>query len=311
VGQAGFANNRNGDRPVRRWWAAGACASILLVATPAVTAASLVPLDPMYLMLYGAARAGSQPVASIPTSSTAAVARSRPGRWQLGTHSIGEFTGNGSWSGADTDELHFRPRFVALVTPAAGRDAIATDRGLWSQDVYAQRTLVHGSDAQLHVIAGVKVGGVEQSALVPMTGDRSGATLTHTAQLPAGASIGTLVGPMLGIAGDGQLQHHRLRGVFQQSKLYGSAELTRSPHGGEGVDGLRSGVESYVERRDLNVSVSELGLKYQYEVNDRVALGMGAMASVWWDLPDAAGAGSSGGDPAVYLGGMGTLEMKF
>lgn len=311
MGQAGFANDRNGDGPGRRWWVAGACASFLFVSTHAATAASLVPLDPMYLMLYGAARAGAQSSTTIATN--AAAARSRPGRWQLGTHSMGEFTGEGGSLRTDPDDLHFRPRFVAAMAPMAGRDTagIASDHGLWSQDVYAQRTLAHSGDAQLHVIAGVKVGGVEASTLVTMAGDRSGATLTNTAQLPAGASIGTLVGPMLGIAGDGQLQHHRLRGVFQQSKLYGSAELTRSTVGGDGVDGLRSGVESFVERRDLNVSVSELGLKYQYEVNDRVALGMGAMASVWWNLPEASGAGNSSGDPAVYLGGMGTLEMKF
>jgi hypothetical protein len=208
------------------------------------------------------------------------------------------------------DDLAFRPRLVAALGSMASlqRATIAGERGPWSQDVYAQRTLVGNSDTGVHLIGGVKVGVLGGVALAATGGGEP--TLINTAQF-APAATGTLVGPMLGIAGDGRLHQHRVRGVFQQSKLYGNAELTRSVAGGDGVDGLRSGVESYVERRDINVSVSELGLKYQYDLNERVAFGMGAMASVWWNLPDNAIGQGAGGDPEVYLGGMGTLEMKF
>jgi hypothetical protein len=123
------------------------------------------------------------------------------------------------------------------------------------------------------------------------------------------------VGPTLGIAGDRRVDKHRLSGLFQQSMLYGQAELTRSTVPGAGTEELRSGVQSYIERRDVNVSVSELGIKYLYELSDNVAFGMGAMASVWWETPsnamDGGGRVSSGSDTFIYLGGMGTLEMQF
>jgi hypothetical protein len=297
---------------------------VLLCSAMAATAAEVIPLyDPLYFEVFGTHRpdvsrhaGGAGREAGAPRAGDEAAPR--VGAWTLRANSMQHYAGGLSAqpTAAEGENWRFEPRFV-IATPTGERVALSRDAlaRVWSKDLTAGHTLLKDSRGQLQLVAGVRLGGYDEgSQAAPLTADGYGSTLTNTALGPSLGS-GTLVGPTLGIAGDRQVQRHRLSGLFQQSRLYGQAELTRSTVPGADTEDLRSGVESHIERRDVNVSVSELGVKYLYELSDRVAFGMGAMASVWWDTPtnavDGNGRVSSGSDTFIYLGGMGTLEMQF
>jgi hypothetical protein len=293
----------------RRW---AAIVLALLVVPHAGLAAGLVPvLDPMFIMIYGANAAAPVSV-STATSAASLSAGAIPvsQHWSLATHSIQDFVAanNQAVLAADAEDFQFRPRYVAVLQNGQNV-ALSGDQlnGYWSRDVYAQRTLAQIGDAEVQLLAGVKVAGFNQSG--PQTLDDASSPAS-IAVMPRLAGRGTLLGPMFGIAGGRTVAKHRIQGVFQQSMLYGETELSRAAADGEQFSG--SGLESYVERQNFNVAVSELGVKYLYELSDRVAFGMGAMASVWWG--DSALANStinSHDKTSVNLGGMGTLEVRF
>jgi hypothetical protein len=303
----------------------GRVATLLVLLCPlAATGAEVIPLyDPLYFEVFGTHRPDVSPPAAGGGREAGARragdgAAPRLGAWTLRANSMQPYAGGLSVqsTAAEGENWRFEPRFV-IATPtgkpvALSREALAR---VWSNDLTAGHTLVQDDRGQIQLLAGVKLGGyVEGGEAAPLTADGYGSTLTNTALGPSLGS-GTLVGPTLGIAGDRRVDKHRLSGLFQQSMLYGQAELTRSTVPGAATEELRSGVQSYIERRDVNVSVSELGIKYLYELSDNVAFGMGAMASVWWETPsnamDGGGRVSSGSDTFIYLGGMGTLEMQF
>lgn len=299
-----------------RW--GGRVATLLVVLCPLgpVHAAELTPrYDPLFLEVFGAARPQdtARAAGGVREAST-----ERAGPWVLRANAMQPYAGGLAIEpqAVVAEDWRFQPRYV-FSTPAGRSIAIARDAltRVWSSDLTAHRTLLHDERGQLQVVAGLKLGGYEEGAgAAPLSAGGFESSLANTALLPAMGS-GTLVGPTLGIAGDRQMDRHRFTGVFQQSVLYGQAELTRGLVPGTGTEELRSGVESFIERRDVNVPVSELGVKYVYELTEGVAFGMGAMASVWWDAPgsrlDGHGRVVPGDDTLIYLGGMGTLEMQF
>jgi hypothetical protein len=299
-----------------RW--GGRLATLLVVSCPLgqAVAAELSPrYDPLFIEVFGAAtpQDTARAAGGVREASTTGA-----GTWALRANAMQRYTDGLAIepSAVAAEDWHFQPRYV-YSTPAGGSVALSRDAltRVWSGDLTAGRTLLQDEHGQLQVVAGLKLGGYEEGArAAPLSAGGFESSLANTALLPAMGS-GTLVGPTLGIAGDRQMDRHRLSGVFQQSMLYGQAELSRSVTPSAGTEELRSGVESYIERRDVNVSVSELGVKYLYELADGVAFGMGAMASVWWDAPgsqpDGKGRVIPGDDTLIYLGGMGTLEMQF
>lgn len=308
---AGMSSDRRGGR-------VATLLAVLCPLTSAFAAEPAPPYDPLFLEVYGSATPHGATGADGARGSAGEASPARAGTWTLRANAMQPYARSllTEPSAVGAGDWHFQPRYV-VATPAGGSVAFSRDAltRVWSGDLTAGRTLLQDGRGQLRVVAGLKLGGYEDGPqAAPLTAQGFESNLTNTALLPAIGS-GTLVGPMLGIAGDRRMDRHRFSGVFQQSMLYGQAELTRSLAPGAGTEELRSGVESYIERRDVNVPVSELGVKYLYELSDGVAFGMGAMASVWWDTPgshvDGNGRLTPGDDTLIYLGGMGTLEMQF
>jgi hypothetical protein len=299
-----------------RWGSRLGTLLVVLCPLGQVLAAELSPrYDPLFLEVFGVAtpQDTARAAGGIREAST-----ERVGPWALRANAMQPYAGGLTIApqALVAEDWHFQPRYV-FSTPAGGSVALSRDAliRVWSSDLTAGRTLLRDERGQLQVVAGLKLGGYEEGAgAAPLSAGGFESSLANTALLPARGS-GTLVGPTVGIAGDRQVDRHRFSGIFQQSMLYGQAELTRSLAPGAGKEELRSGVESYIERRDVNVSVSELGLKYLYELTDGVAFGMGALASVWWGTPgsqlDGKGHVIPEDDTLIYLGGMGTLEMQF
>lgn len=304
-----------------------------LTHSPQAGADGIARLDPMYVAVFGGGQAPltkpgvleASPATGKGTSETRRVDNQDTdapvlGHWQLAAGTIAEFDSVAAESPAATisvDDLRFRPRLVAASnTGEQVAYALDSRSRVWSADFYGSRPLAQSERTQLRFLAGFKLGGIEGDSATTLNGhSASDDEQAAVAQgiLRSSATTGTLAGPMFGIAGSGRLERHRFAGVFQQSMLFGSTELARSAEFGDSSSGIDGSAVQYIEGRDVNVSVSELGLKYLYDLADNVSLGLGAMASVWWDAPSAQ-LGDGGGredETLVYLGGLGSIEVQF
>jgi hypothetical protein len=133
------------------------------------------------------------------------------------------------------------------------------------------------------------------------------------------ADTDTLVGPLVGVSGDASFDQHRVKGLLQQSMLFGEADRTSRTEVDTAPLGTVNQVLTFDSSHDVGVPVTEVGVKYLYDVTENIALGLGGFASVWWDVPTAGGGTvpvdglqtSSPEETLVFLGGMGTVEARF
>lgn len=242
-------------------------------------------------------------------------------RWAIGANALSDYRDPAATLPPQADRvdaLRFADGYVSgeYSGELPGLDAIYapdSESRVWSADLYGTRALVRGRAGDMSLLAGFKLGGIHAAAA---------GTVGDDPLSPRGVGVGragargTLIGPVLGITGGSRLGRHRLRGVFQQSMLMGDAEAHyREEFATTGVGGLR-----LTDYREVSVPVSEFGVKYLYEVANNISFGLGAFASVWWDVPTAAGVYSS--EPAlgdalltdetlVFVGGMGSIEARF
>ena len=123
------------------------------------------------------------------------------------------------------------------------------------------------------------------------------------------------------MAGDARFAQHQVKGLLEQSMLFGSVDLDNQLT--VDIDPTKVGdvsITKFAKSDDVGIPVTEVQAKYLYEVTTNVSLGLGAFASVWWDAPvapgvdltaSAAGQGTQDEDTLVFLGGMASVEVKF
>lgn len=197
------------------------------------------------------------------------------------------------------------------------------DLEVWTADFYGIRTLAETPDSHVHMLAGLKIGGIEDDfSERAQIGNVAGGVFTPTAIRTSRASSdsGVLIGPLVGVAGDASYDRHRVKGLLQQSMLFGEADADRrTEHDNNGNGVLNAGdvVSTTTSSHDVGVPITEVGVKYLYDVTENIALGLGGFASVWWDAPTAPGVDDSlhstdlNEQTLVFLGGMGTVEARF
>jgi hypothetical protein len=173
------------------------------------------------------------------------------------------------------------------------------------------------------MLAGLKIAGIDDEfSERAQEGTVAGGIFTPTriSTSRASSDSGTLVGPLVGVAGDASYDRHRVKGLLQQSMLFGEADADRRTENDNNANGvLNAGdfVTTTTNSHDVGVPITEVGVKYLYDVTENIALGLGGFASVWWDAPTAPGVDDSlhGNDlneqTLVFLGGMGTVEARF
>ncbi|MGQ0657677.1 MAG: hypothetical protein ACT4NU_06210 [Chromatiales bacterium] len=247
-------------------------------------------------------------------------------QWGTGAYGFAAYRDNAEnlpGSFGSVDELRFKRRLLPTTDPGVQvRYAPDSKSQVWSADLYGTRTLAQTRHGHVHMLAGLKVGGVEGDSVAPVQDSAlpDGMALSDAGLVRASAATGTLIGPVVGIAGDSSLGRHRIKGLFQQSMLIGAAESTYREDPDSSADVIQDGVLRFTDGRDVSVPVTEFGFKYVYDVADGISLGLGAFASVWWDAPTAASVGSSaktiGESPLneetlVFIGGMGSIEARF
>ena len=200
------------------------------------------------------------------------------------------------------------------------RDTNAEPR-VWSANFFTTRTLAATANSRVDMLGGIKMGRVEdEQSDGHEEGPDAAATPSDGRALSSGSETSTLLGPLVGITGNARLNRHRFRGLFQQSVLFGEAEVGSPPQRNTADHPSSGSTSALPVSDDIGVPVTDLGVKYVYGMTENVSLGLGAFASVWWDVPSAhgidtrasaIGATSLDDDTLVFVGGLGSVEVKF
>lgn len=248
------------------------------------------------------------------------------------------FGANGFWFNPDGDidrvvtlgafdevDLTFPQDLLGGATlPLDGDQAVLrgdNDLEVWSADFYGIRTLAEKPASNIHMLAGLKIGGLETDfrGRGELGTTAAGVfTVTDRATSDAWSDTNTLVGPLIGVAADATYGRHRVKGLLQQSMLFGDVDLSHRLVTDFGADGVTDEVAIFRKTEDVGIPVTELQVKYLYDVTPDVSLGFGGFGSVWWDAPVAPGTdlsasifGQAHEETLVFLGAMGSIEARW
>ena len=159
-----------------------------------------------------------------------------------------------------------------------------TDLAIWTADLYARRTLAADDDSSLSLVFGLRVGDFDNDYRA-VTGVEG---FAFTRQ-DASSNYSAMYGPMLGLAAQARCGRHGFMGYLSQSVLLGEANLSvrnRDFVGTFGDDDSRVAIdETFGHLEDVAIPISDLRLKWTYQATRRLALGLAAEASTWWDVP--------------------------
>lgn len=172
-----------------------------------------------------------------------------------------------------------------------------TDLAIWTADLYARRTLAEDDDGTLSLIFGLRVGDFDNDYRA-VTGVEG---LVGTRQ-DASSNYGAMYGPLLGLTAEVRRGRNGFEGYLSQSVLLGEAELSTRRRDFVGpfvAEPLFVIDASFRDSRDVAIPISELRLRWTYQLTRRLALSLAANAATWWDVPVPPGV-IPGGGPALH-----------
>ncbi len=191
-----------------------------------------------------------------------------------------------------------------------------TDLQAWTVDGYAMKRLSGDSEGGLNLQFGLRVGDFDNDFHIV-----AGTQNTDGVLVDASSNYGLMMGPIVGLSGDTRVGKHSIEGHISQSLLIGSAELSRTSREFNGPFGPAPAFfaqESLRKDRDVAFPVTEFRLSWTYRLTRKVALGLGAHTSAWWDVAVPPGVNPiDDGDEAlhentiVFFGMTGAVELTF
>lgn len=199
-----------------------------------------------------------------------------------------------------------------------GRLTLRTDSDLevWSTDLYGIRTLAEKPDSHINMLFGLKLGDLENKTKNKLAEGRViGGTFNtgSTGREDYDTDTDTLFGPLIGITGEARYGKHRFKGLFTQAFLFGDVDRKYRFNFDNNADGTIDEISTFDSDENIVIPVSELRIKYLYDLTDNVSLGIGTYVSAWWDAPVNPGVDTKAKNEnnLVFLGGMATLDWRF
>ena len=158
-----------------------------------------------------------------------------------------------------------------------------TDLAIWTLDLHARRVLAEGPDSGISLLFGLRIGDFDNDyrAVTGLEG------VAGTRQ-DASSNYGAMYGPLVGLAARARRGKHRFDGYLSQSVLLGTADLSsraRDFLGPEVAEPQAFVDETFSQSRDVAIPISELRLKWGYQLTRRLGVNLSASAAAWWDVP--------------------------
>lgn len=159
-----------------------------------------------------------------------------------------------------------------------------TDVAIWTIDVYAVKTLVESPANRLRLVLGLRNGDFDNDFH-----GQAGIQGVGGSFYDASSNYDLMMGPLVGISGDAYFGRNTVRGYIGQSILFGSTQLTHTTSDfiGPPTDPPSNIVaqDSFSREQDVAIPITELRINWLRSLGDRLAVGVSANASVWWDVP--------------------------
>jgi hypothetical protein len=206
-----------------------------------------------------------------------------PGRWGLSVTgwvydgADGDDRRNVSSDSANGIETLLRteallPEFVVSDT---GVDLLATNHfELASVEISGSRDLAVGERSRFFATAGLRLAYLKDNRVDVLTGP--------TTALHRGTSeADILAGPIIGFHGRAQWRKHRVEGYLTQSVVFGNVNEDAEYNLG-GASPVRS---LWSDSREIALPITDIDIRWSYDLWRRVSLGVGYFASIWWDAP--------------------------
>jgi hypothetical protein len=158
-----------------------------------------------------------------------------------------------------------------------------TDVAVWTIDAYAIKTLVDSEERRVRLTMGVRSGDFDNDFH-----GQAGVQDVGGSFYDASSNYDLMIGPLLGISAEMSSGSNTFRGYIGQSVLFGNAQLTHitTDFSGPPTDPPTnvSALETF--SRDINavIPITEFRLNWLKPINERLALGVAANVSIWWDV---------------------------
>ncbi len=157
-----------------------------------------------------------------------------------------------------------------------------TDLAAWTLDLYGLRTLAEKPKSAIHLQFGLRLADFDNDYRAAV-----GVQDVVGSRLDASSNYGALLGPILGLEGEARLGRNKIKAYIGQSVVLGEAELSSTARGftgpfSETVSFFQEELFTTVE--EVAIPITELRLKWTYQINDRISVGLGANAAAWFDV---------------------------
>jgi hypothetical protein len=231
-----------------------------------------------------------------------------------------------------------RPTRSAVASPAAGPEQVAfetadrtftsddpgeilffnvledTELATWTVDLYGLKTLTETPAGSLQLQFGLRNADFDNDFHSAAGIENVGGTLVD-----ASSNYGRMLGPVVGLVTDVRFGKHSIRAYLGQSVVLGTAELllheTSDFVGPFSTTPTITARESFNKDQDVAIPITEFRINWLYPISQRIAVGVSANASVWWNVPVPPGVipGASDTfheDTLVYFGLAVAVKLK-
>lgn len=159
-----------------------------------------------------------------------------------------------------------------------------TDIAIWTIDAYAIKTLVETGENRLRLTFGLRTGDFDNDFH-----GQAGVEDADGSFYDASSNYDLMMGPLIGLSAETHFGENSLRGYVGQSVLFGNTQLSQTTTDFTGpVTDPPSNIiaqEHFSREIDVAIPITELRINWLKPLNERLALGVAANVSVWWDVP--------------------------
>ncbi len=252
----------------------------------------------------------------------------KKGEWGFGVNYWG-LSSNGNQMGSVTDPVSGDNSYVGIRIGDNGWSSnneattinwtTGNKLKVWTSDIYGIKTIMDDQDKTFNLTFGLKFAKLQNQRVDHMSYDDANYN-TYTYDWNNQSDSDMLIGPMMGIQGHFDWEKQRVVGTVSQSFVFGDVSYD-SMTSREYVYGSGSGY-SYLyataHKTAEVIPVTEVKLKWMYDLTPNISLGLGAFASMWVNAPMAQEGGNNyyygsteSKKTVIFAGSMGSFEYRF
>jgi len=214
--------------------------------------------------------------------------------------------------------------------------------GVWNLDAYVIKSLGEFQNGGINLTFGAKFGSFNNNTSEAFNPGQTGFAssyfdsygkfagmrsnnITTNENAANSASASLLVGPSIGLQGSVKYGDHRLEGLLGQSVLIGnvnrkafsvsyySYQYSYYPYSYTTSGPTYTYNTSFSDSETVAIPVTEMKIKYLYDVTENLSLGLGFFASLWVDTPTppAVQANDQQYKTLVFYGGLGSINLRY